>query len=167
VRPVSGESRSYSVPYGNTREGRSSVSDDSKRSSVLDDKAPSDKIPPVSNDNVYANFERRKTCRGRGGVVFRDRPGTGPFSRREWYCRLRQNSNQTETALQSRPALVFWPHLVGHFRRFKLNPAVCRSSHETTVVPAKSRRPQMANAATSYKLVCLRTICGFFSGLIP
>ena|GEM_PF-4255852 len=25
-----------------------------------DDKAPIDKIPSVSNDNVYANFERRK-----------------------------------------------------------------------------------------------------------
>jgi hypothetical protein len=32
--PVSGE-QVVSVPYGNTREGRSSVSDDSKRSSVL------------------------------------------------------------------------------------------------------------------------------------
>jgi hypothetical protein len=80
VRPVSGESRSYSVPYGNTREGRSSVSDDSKRSSVLDDKAPSDKIPPVSNDNVYANFERRKTCReGVAGLYFETDQGQAHF----------------------------------------------------------------------------------------
>jgi len=103
VPPVPGERAGRVCPHTATlaREGRLCRMTASAPL-YSDDKAPIDKIPPVSNDNVYANFERR-TCKGRGGVVFRDRPGTGSFSPREWYCRLRQNSNQTEIALQRGP----------------------------------------------------------------
>jgi len=85
-----------------------------------DDKAPIDKIPSVSNDNVYANFERRKTCKGRRGVVFRDRPATGPVfpSRVVLSPETELKPNGDCVAIEARSG--FLAALVGHFRRFKL-----------------------------------------------
>ena len=114
-----------------------------------DDKAPSDKIPlsqiTMSTQTLRGEKPVKGAWRGCISRQTRDRP---IFPSRVVLPpeteKLKPNGDCV--AIEARSG--FLVALVGHFRRFKLNPAVCRSSPETTVVPAKSRRPQMANAAT-------------------
>src|SRR5271165_257825 len=61
-----------------------------------------------------------KTCKGRGGVVFRDRPATGRFSRSRVVLspETELKPNGDCVAIEARSG--FLAALVGHFRRFKL-----------------------------------------------
>ena len=59
-----------------------------------------------------------KTCKGRGGVVFRDRPATGRFSRSRVVLspETELKPNGDCVAIEARSG--FLAALVGHFRRF-------------------------------------------------